>query len=167
MHSIDSIKDNSTFPLSAIHFRLIQLLITIGLILSIVGGSNSINSDGTFKVQTISKVAIIIFIVAYVALALTALLASSKLHHAESGEKRLLLAVILALPFIIVRLVYSTLAALTDFHEFNLLTGSVAIFAVMAVAMEFAVILIYLVTGWKTNAIDASQRGPIMSRPWK
>lgn len=117
--------------------------------------------------QTTSKVGIILYIVAYVALALTALLTSSKLSHAESGEKRLLLAVILALPFILVRLAYSTLAALTHFHDFNLLTGSVAIFAIMAVAMEFAVILIYLVTGWKTNVIPASQRGPIMSRPWK
>ncbi|KAK3173483.1 hypothetical protein OEA41_006812 [Lepraria neglecta] len=164
---IDSIKETSTFPLSAIHFRLIQLLITIGLILSIAGGSNGTSSDGTFKVQTTSKVGIILYIVAYVALALTALLTSFKLSHAESGEKRLLLAVILALPFILVRLVYSTLAALTHFHDFNLLTGSVAIFAIMAVAMEFAVILIYLVIGWRTNVIPASQRGPIMSRPWK
>ena len=117
--------------------------------------------------QTTSKVGIILYIVAYVALALAAILTSFKLSHAESGEKRLLLAVILALPFILVRLVYSTFAALTHFHDFNLLTGSVVIFTIMAVAMEFAVILIYLVTGWRTNVIPASQRGPIMSRPWK
>ncbi len=117
--------------------------------------------------QTTSKAGIILYIVAYVAVALTALLTSSKLSHVGNGEKRLLLAVTLALPFILVRLVYSTLAALTHFHEFNLLTGSVAIFAIMAVAMEFAVVLIYLVTGWMTNAIPATQRGPIMSRPWK
>lgn len=117
--------------------------------------------------QTTSKVGIILYIVVYVALALTALFTSSKLSHAQSGEKRLLLAVILALPFILVRLVYSNLAALTHFHDFNLLTGSVAIFAIMDFAMEFVVVLIYLATGWKTNVISASQRGPIMSCPWK
>ncbi|KAF6225872.1 hypothetical protein HO133_009874 [Letharia lupina] len=164
---IDSIKKTSTFPLSAIHFRTIQLLITIGLILSIAGGSNSISSGDNFKVQSTSKVGIILYILAYVALTLISLLTGFKLSQAASGEKRLLLAVILALPFILVRLVYSTLAALTHFQEFNLLTGSVAIFAIMAVAMEFAVVLIYLVTGWTTNVVPASQRGPIMSRPWK
>lgn len=117
--------------------------------------------------QTTSKGGIILYIVAYVALALTALLTSSKLSHAESGEKRLLLAVVLALPFIFVRLVYSTLAVLAHIHQFSLLTGSVAVFAIMAVAMEFAVIVIYLVVGWKISVIHASQCGPIMSRPWK
>ena len=117
--------------------------------------------------QTTSKIGIILYIVAYVALALTALLTGSKLSRAEIGEKRLLLAVILALPFILVRLTYSTLAAVSHFHDFNLLTGSVAILAIMVVAMEFAVIFIYLLTGWKTNVIPASRRGPIVSRPWK
>lgn len=37
----------------------------------------------------------------------------------------------------------------------------------MAVVMEVVVILIYLVTGWKTNRVDAAQRGPIMSRSRK
>lgn len=37
----------------------------------------------------------------------------------------------------------------------------------MAVAMEFGVIIIYLVTGWMTSVISTSQRGTIASRPWK
>ena len=93
------------------------------------------------------KVASPLYIVTYVILALRTLLTGLKLLHAGSGEMQLLLAVILALPFILVRLVYSTLAPLTHFHGFGLLTGSVAIFAIMAVAMEFTVVLIYLVTG--------------------
>ncbi|MCJ1280223.1 hypothetical protein MMC21_008050 [Puttea exsequens] len=166
---IDSIKETSSFPLSAIYFRLLQLLITIGLILSIAGGSNSTTSNGTFKVQTTSKIGIILYIVAYVFLTLIALLTATKLSRAEMGEKRLLLAVILALPCILVRLAYSALAVLTHHHEFNLLTGSVAIFVIMAVAMEFIVIVIYLVTGWtiKVVATSSSQSRPIMSRPWK
>ena len=149
------------------HFRAVQLVITLGLILSIVGGTSSISSTGVYTTQTSSKVGIALFIVAYVALVLMAVLTTLNLSSAESGEKRLDFAVILALPFILVRLAYSALAVFSHHHEFKLVGGSVAIMAVMSVLMEFIVVFIYLLVGAKTEASPVARQGPISSRPWK
>ena len=149
------------------HFRAVQLVITLGLILSIVGGTSSISSTGVYTTQTSSKVGIALFIVAYVALVLITVLTTLNLSSAEGGEKRLDFAVILALPFILVRLAYSALAVFSHHHEFNLVGGSVAIMAVMSVLMEFIVVFIYLLVGAKTEASPVARQGPISSRPWK
>lgn len=99
------------------------------------------------------------------------LLALTKISHAASGEKRLLFAVLLAIPFLAVRLAYS---ALTTFHSdstFNLVNGSVAAYAIMAVVMEFIIIFIYLGIGFVTPKVAAPAVGqptaPVSSHPPK
>ena len=165
--SVDSVNRNSSTVLHVMHFRAVQLIITLGLILSIVGGTSSISSTGVYTTQTSSKVGIALFIVAYVALVLMTVLTTLNLSSAESGEKRLDFAVILALPFILVRLAYSALAVFSHHHEFKLIGGSVAIMAVMSVLMEFIVVFIYLLVRAKTEASPVARQGPISSRPWK
>ena len=151
------------------HFRAVQLVITLGLILSIVGGTNSISSTGVYTTQTTSKVGVVLFIVSYVALVLIAVLTTLNFSFAEAGEKRLDFAVILALPFILVRLAYSALAVFSHHHEFKLIGGSVAIQAIMSVLMEFIVVFIYLVVGVKTEASPIARQGltSTSTRPWK
>ena len=148
------------------HFRAVQLVITIGLILSIVGGTNSISSTGAYKTQTTSKAGVVLFIIAYVALVLITALTTLNLSSAEAGEKRLDFAIILALPFILVRLAYSALAVFSHHHEFKVVGGSVAIQAIMSVLMEFIVVFIYLLIGLKTEAKPVARQGPISTRPW-
>ena len=151
------------------HFRAVQLVITLGLILSIVGGTNSISSTGIYTTQTTSKVGVVLFIISYVALVLIAVLTTLNLSSADAGEKRLDFAVVLALPFILVRLAYSALAVFSHHHEFKLIGGSVAIQAIMSVLMEFIVVFIYLVVGVKTEASPVARQGPTSTstRPWK
>lgn len=149
------------------HFRAVQLVITLGLILSIVGGTSSISSTGAYTTQTTSKAGIVLFIIVYVALVFMTVLTTLNLSSAESGEKRLDFAVILALPFILVRLAYSALAVFSHRHEFKLVGGSVAIMAIMSVLMEFIVVFIYLLVGLKTEPSPVARQGPISSRPWK
>ena len=149
------------------HFRAVQLVITLGLILSIVGGTSSISSTGAYKTQTTSKVGIVLFIISYLALVLIAVLTTLNLSSADAGEKRLDFAVVLALPFILVRLAYSALAVFSHHHEFKIVGGSVAIMAIMSVLMEFIVVFIYLLVGWKTEASPVARQGPIATRPWK
>ena len=149
------------------HFRAVQLVITIGLILSIVGGTSSVSSTGVYTTQTSSKVGIALFIVSYVALVLITVLTTLNLSSANAGEKRLDFAVVLALPFILVRLAYSGLAIFSHHHEFKLIGGSIAIQAIMAVLMEFIVVFIYLLVGWKTEASPVARQGPLSTRPWK
>jgi hypothetical protein len=150
------------------HFRLVQLVITLGLILSIVGGTSGNASPGSgIQVSTTSKAGIILYICAYAALCLVCALSITSLHHASSGEKRLVFAVILALPLILVRLIYSALVVFVHNHDFNILHGSVVLLVVMAVVEEFIVVGIYLVCGFTMEKQSPNVVGPLVSRPWK
>ena len=75
-----------------------------------------------------------------------------------------MLAVTLALPFILVRLACSGLAALGHDHDFNLIDGSVALMFVMSVLMEFAVVFIYLLVGAKTESTPVTQTRAVRGR---
>jgi hypothetical protein len=125
------------------------------------------NSDGTVKTATTSKVAIALYIVAYVAIVLVWLVSMSSLSVVPSAERRVAFAVLMAFPFILVRLVYSGCVVFLHSHYFNLVNGSVAVNAVMAVAMEFIVVFIYLALGFFVSTLAPGDAGPIANRPWK
>ncbi|KAE9976840.1 hypothetical protein EG328_002368 [Venturia inaequalis] len=149
-------------------FRLIQLLITLGLILAIAGGTGgSTNSDGSPKIATTSKVAIALYIVAFVAIVLVWLVSMSALSVVPTVEKRVAFAVLIALPFILVRLVYSACVVFLHSHLFNLVNGSVVVNAIMAVLMEFVVVAIYLLLGFFISTLSPNDAGPIATRQWK
>ncbi|ORY19753.1 hypothetical protein BCR34DRAFT_471557 [Clohesyomyces aquaticus] len=162
----DTINVNSTSPFTTKHFRLTQLLISIGLILSIVGGTRgTVKPDGTIEIATESKAGIGLYIVAYIALAFICLLSIRKVSSVPPTERRVPLAVIAALPFILVRLVYSALSVFIHNHLFNIVNGSVVVLIIMAVAEEFIVVAIYLLLGFCVDSL--TQYGPVASRPWK
>jgi hypothetical protein len=140
----------------------------LGLILSIAGGSSgNTNSDGTVKVSTSSKVGVILYIVAYVACILVWFVSMSSISVVPSAERRLAFAVLIAFPFILVRLAYSALSVFLHNHLFNIVTGSVVVLVVMAVAEEFIVVFIYLLLGFTLTRLQPGEQGPIASRPWK
>jgi len=150
------------------HFRIIQLLITVGLILAIAGGtSGSTNPDGTVKVATTSKVAIALYLVAYIAIVAVWLVSMSSLSVVPTAERRVAFAVLMALPFVLVRLVYSACVVFLHSHYFNLVNGSVAVHAVMSVLMEFVVVFIYLMLAFFVSTLSPDDAGPIANRPWK
>lgn len=149
-------------------FRLIQLFITLGLILAIAGGTGgSTNSDGTPKIATTSKVAIALYIVAFIAIVLVWLVSMSGLSVVPTVEKRVAFAILIAFPFILVRLVYSACVVFLHSHFFNLVNGSVVVNALMAVAMEFVVVTIYLSLGFFISTLSPNDAGPIATRQWK
>jgi hypothetical protein len=159
-------KSKPTFTIR--HFRLLQVLITVGLILSIVGGtSSSIGPDGTIQVDTSSKIGIILYIVAFVGIVLMYLMSMSRAYCVPKKERRVPFAIIAALPFVLVRLVYSACAVFLHSHLFNIVTGSVLVLAFMAVIEEFIVVVIYVVLGFLVDKLDANERGEIAGRPWK
>jgi hypothetical protein len=142
-------KSHSTF-VQHYHMKAIQIVVMVGLILSIVGGidaSNNLSSTGVYVPQTLSKVAMVLYIVAYLLIVATTIILSFSVSHAEHGEKRLLLAVAISLPFILVRLVYSSISILGNNTDFNTLTGKVTIYLCMALIMELCVVIIYEAVG--------------------
>lgn len=91
----------------------------------------------------------------------------SGLSVVPSAERRVAFAVLMALPFILVRLVYSACVVFLHSHLFNLVNGSVVVNAVMAVVMEFVVVGIYLILGFFISTLSPSDAGPIATRQWK
>lgn len=150
-----------------VHFRLLQLLVSLGLILSIVGGTSSISSSGVYTAQTTSKAGAILYVVAYLALCLVTVVAVLKISSVRHGDSRLVWAVVVAMPFIFVRLVYTVLSVFKHDHDFSVISGSVIVLVFMAIVEEILVILTYLFVGWTTESAPRTAKGAIESRPWK
>ncbi len=147
---LDNIHKSHTTMLSPRILRIVQLVIVVGLILGIVGGINASEDytnglkngkGGSYHPGTLSKAGTALFIVSYVATVAFTIAISFSVPHAEAGEKRLFIAVAVALPFLLVRLVYSCMSTFTTNHHFNLLTGSITTLLCMAFLMELCVVI--------------------------
>ncbi|KAJ8069268.1 hypothetical protein OCU04_002930 [Sclerotinia nivalis] len=168
---LDSINRNTHTFVQPRLLKLIEILTLVGLILGILGGTNASHlytTTGKWIPGTESKVSNILFIVAFVALLITTILTSSSISHAENGEKRILLAVALALPFLSVRLLYSVLSTfVTHSTQFNSFTGSITILLCMSLLEELVIVVIYLAIGLtlKVQSEDMVVEGDMQRLP--
>jgi hypothetical protein len=149
------------------HFRVVQVMITVGLILSIVGGTSSTESNGKFTVQTTSKVGIILYLVAFAGISWILVRSSGYRKVVPPQESRSPLAVGLAWPLILVRLIYSVAAVFLHDHIFSVVGGSVGVRVGMAVVEEFLVVIDYIILGWTLQALRPEEQGQIAHRRWK
>lgn len=150
------------------HFRLLQLLITIGLILAVAGGtSGTIEPNGTVKVPGTSKAGIVLYILAYVGIVLVYFISIVRIAIVPKQENRVPVAITFALPLVLVRIVYSACTVFLHSHLLRIVNGSIAVRVAMAVVEEFIVVAIYLALGFLVTKIDAREQGPIAGRPWK
>jgi hypothetical protein len=143
----DSITRNSGEGLPPNIFRLVHLITPTGLILNIIGQTSNTTLEGLTQINTKTKIGVAIFIVAYVLLCLLVLAVGSRRSRIEQGERRLLLATAVSLPFILVRLVYSILTVYAHSSTFNLFSGNETAQLVMSVLPEFVVVALYLGVG--------------------
>ena len=143
-----------------------QVLIIVGLILGIVGGSSSASSatssnsaaTTTITVPTTSKVAIILYIIGFIGIVGVFLLSLPKTSAVPKKERRVPVAITIALPFILIRLIYSACVTFIHNHTFNNITGSVGVFVGMAVIEEFVVIAVYVILGFMVDKLDSTHR---------
>ncbi|CAG8957171.1 hypothetical protein HYFRA_00009372 [Hymenoscyphus fraxineus] len=147
--------DNINRTRPSLHFgfntrwiKMIETLLTIGLILGIVGGVDTgeaaaSSPTGYAQPGSTSKAGVILFIIAYIATILVTLITSLSISAAQQGERRILLAIGLSLPFLFVRLVYSCAAIFTNERKFSLLSGSAAILLFVALIPELIVVVLY------------------------
>lgn len=143
--ALTSIRKKQQTFLNERQLRLVQLLVVVGLILGAVGGGRAgadFAKTKVYVVPTESKAGIAVTIVAYVILVLSTIIVATQISHAEAGEKRLVLAVGLSLPFILIRLVYAAMSTLANNPSFSSLTGDANIQLGMAVIMEIIVVII-------------------------
>jgi hypothetical protein len=142
--------------------RLVQLVVIVGLILTSVGGSQAgtdYANTGVYTVPELSKVGMGLYIAGFGLTVLAALQVAMQISHAEAGERRLSLAVGLALPFILVRLIYAALSVFSQDPKFNQVAGDVNIKLGMSIVMEMIAVAIIQGFGLTLNKIPKEQRG--------
>lgn len=138
--------------------RIPQLITTVAGILCIVGATSASTIQDFTKESTV-HIGVILYIVSYVILLILTITACALYLKSRSGEKALVLAVLAALPFLLIRLLYSLIACFAhNASNFNFVTGSVAINLVMAVLEEIVVVAIYTITGIKQEVVPQEQQ---------
>ncbi|KAM0309611.1 hypothetical protein ACHAO8_008858 [Botrytis cinerea] len=149
--ALDSINRNTHTLIQPRLLKVIEVITLVGLILGIVGGldaSDTYTSTGKWVPGTESKVSNILFIISFVAIVATTMFTSFSIQHAENGEKRILLGIAIALPFLFVRLLYSVLSTFVSHStKFNSLTGSVSVLLCMCLLEELVIVVVYLAIG--------------------
>lgn len=163
---VNFINTKSTPNFTLRHFRILQLVIVVGLILGIVGGTSTTYASGTYQTPVTSKVGVILYIVGFVGLIIIFILSTPKVSRIPSRERRVPLVVALALPFIFVRLIYSILSVFLHNHLFSTAAGSVPVRITMSLIEEFIVVSLYASLGLLVDKLDTTTQGPIASRPW-
>jgi hypothetical protein len=142
--------------------NIVKIPILVGLILAIFGGTKLFDSNpASVKTGvTYTKAAIMLLLAALIALSAISVSSFMRVRHVMDGEKRLVFASLAAIPFLIVRIIYSIIV---DFDRgstiFSLTSdrnAAVVVQAIMSVAMEFIVVFIFLVAGFATPAIPRS-----------
>jgi hypothetical protein len=141
-------------------FRAVQLPAFVGLILCIVGASTASNPTEINSQPTLHA-GVILFCVVLAGLAVLtagAWYLEGAQHH---SERILIYAVALALPFLLVRLIYTCLAVFSKLHDFQLIGGSETVRLVMATIEEMVVVFIFLGAGikWHEEPRAVSPRG--------
>lgn len=134
-----------SLPLSNKHLRAVQLIVTVALVLGSLGGrqaGKNYGATGEYAPTDLSRAGAALTMVAYVLVAGAAGFAALHRARAEHGEGRLLLAVGLALPLVLVRLVYSAATTFANRGAFGVLSGDVNVRLGMAVVMEMLVVAV-------------------------
>ena len=140
-------------------FSVLHLPSLVGLILSILGSVNafSSNTSSVSTGRTELKAAICLFLVVFISDVLIAARSFFKITHVQSGERRLLVAVLTALPFMTVRMVYSLLCAFANNHKWfsswSLQWTAILVHGVMGVLMEAFIVTIFIAAGLMTASV--------------
>ncbi|PMD37098.1 hypothetical protein L207DRAFT_532659 [Hyaloscypha variabilis F] len=154
---LDSIHKTYNTFLRTFMLQIIQVVVVLGLILGVVGGVRAGNSfeegnasgQHVFHPGPLGKAGSILLISCYVAIVIITALLSIFKSHLEAGETRLLLAVVLSLPFLLVRLIYTGFSTFSYNPKFNILDGDTTIFLCVALIEELIIVIIFEVT-WLT-----------------
>lgn len=154
---IEGIRRNGQTLVESKYRKLIDTLLLVAMIVGIVGGTNStytVTAVGTqVQYDELVRVSVGLTIGGFVLLVLEALLVLFRYNKIEDGEHRLLVAVFLALPFVLVRLIYSCLKV------FGNSASSTLAYFMMSVLMEMIAVVICLGFGLTLRVVPQPPKG--------
>ena len=147
---IESINKTHSSVIKTPMLKVVELLVLVGLILGINGGikaSDNYTNTGIYQVSPLTKAGTALFTVSFVFIVVASLATSFSVPHAEPGEKRIMMAIAISLPFLLVRLIYSIISTFGHFKSFSLLTGSTTVLLCLAIIEEFVIVVVYEAVG--------------------
>ncbi|KAB5582950.1 hypothetical protein GE09DRAFT_1181850 [Coniochaeta sp. 2T2.1] len=129
--------------------QLLHLPALIALILAISGGSDEFSSDVTQHAGGRTKVraAIILYLMIYLATFFLWIVTLRDFSSMRKSQTRIFLCVMVAIPFIGVRVLYSLISDFGNSPQFNLVKGDEGIRIGMALVEEFVIVVMYTVLG--------------------
>jgi hypothetical protein len=128
-------------------FHLYRLLTVVAMALSIAGITANMSSEGLAHPDIKIKIGMILYLVSWVAMVLILLIITIQRSSLERGEHRILLAVAISSPFILVRVIYAFLIWFLHNSTFSIIDGSETVALVMSVLEEFVVVFVCLGIG--------------------
>ncbi|KAF7556931.1 hypothetical protein G7Z17_g1057 [Cylindrodendrum hubeiense] len=150
---------NFLFSLGAV--RIVQVPAAIALILCIVGGTSADNPAEIGDQDTV-KAGVVLYLIVLVLLALLTLGAAIGRRKTGRGERKLLVAVSISLPVLVIRIIYSFLVVFCKKPVFSVATGSTASVMTglfMGRIEEMVVVLVYLWAGFTQEVVPETDDG--------
>jgi hypothetical protein len=145
-------------------FLVAHLIILVGLALSIAGGVEAIPGNSAKEIAagiTLRKAASILLLVAFFALAAAAARAFKMIKQTWTGDRMIVYAALISLPFLLVRaLYYVALTFDTRSVIFNAYKPNVFVQAFMQVLMEFIVFGLFLAVGLNSPTMKEAPHAP-------
>ncbi|KAF7926642.1 uncharacterized protein EAE97_010151 [Botrytis byssoidea] len=135
---------------------LMHIPTLIALALCIVGGTREF--DGTSSKissgRNLTKVGIAIYVGVLIIQISLVIITFKDYYKIPTGHGRVFWAVVIANPFLAVRLIYSVLAAFTSIKSFSVIDGSALVRLLVASIEEFTVVALYLLAGLMTPSLN-------------
>ncbi|KAG8532313.1 uncharacterized protein KY384_003954 [Bacidia gigantensis] len=127
--------------------RLLHIPAIIGLIVGIVGGTKLQYPDKASTGLDYLKAGSILFLLTYLGVVAMAVLTLPAFPHFHRSEKAVFAAMLAALPFLAVRILYSLLASFVNNGSFSITKGNIFVQLGMAIIMELFTALFLIAAG--------------------
>ena len=157
---VDRVNDGiQGYGISKNFSRMIHIPIIVGLILAIISGVKSFSSNPSTVIEShqFLEAASILYVLGLAGITFICITLLGRRQSTVQGETRLLYAVMLSLPLILVRIIYTIITAFDhDSSTFSIVStthAAVIVQGIMSVLMEFIVVAIYITVGFSVGKV--------------
>jgi hypothetical protein len=143
------------------HIKILQFPFTAAIALCARGASSSTadaSNSGDYEPQILTKAGLALCAIAFVVMLILTGAIFRRESHVELNDQRLLNIVIVSLPLLLVRMLYTVLVTFWNRDLFKSYEGDVLVEGLMAVLPEMVVVVIYTIEGFNLERLPKDIR---------